>query len=82
MEKTLIVYSEGKVVGQQVVKDREPTSVKITGLTSGTTYPAGKFKVSYSNESGESEKVDVPEFTTVAKEVNTEVETGAEVEGQ
>ena len=66
MEKTLKVYKNGEVVGSQVANNDGDTTVSITGLEAGTTYPAGTFKVAFSNDSGESDKVDVPEFTTTA----------------
>lgn len=66
MEKTLKVYSNGEVVGSQVANTDGATTVSITGLEAGTTYAKGTFKVAFANDSGESEKVDVPEFTTTA----------------
>lgn len=74
MEKTLKVYSNGEVVGSQVASTEGATTVSITGLESGTTYPAGTFKVAFSNDSGESAQVDVPEFTTTAPEEEPEPE--------
>lgn len=66
MEKTLKVYSNGEVVGSQVANNDGATTVSITGLEAGTTYAKGDFKVAFANDSGESEKADVPEFTTTA----------------
>ena len=66
MEKTLKVYKNGEVVGSQVANGDGATTVTITGLEAGTNYPAGTFKVAFANDSGESDKVDVPEFTTTA----------------
>ena len=66
MEKTLKVYKNGEVVGSQVANVDGATTVTITGLEADTTYPAGTYKVAFANDSGESEKVDVPEFTTTA----------------
>ena len=66
MEKTLKVYKNGEVVGSQVASPEGATTVTITGLEADTTYPAGTYKVAFANDSGESEKVDVPEFTTTA----------------
>lgn len=66
MEKTLKVYSNGEVVGSQVANNDGATTVSITGLEAGKTYAKGDFKVAFANDSGESEKVDVPEFTTTA----------------
>lgn len=64
MEKTLKVYKNGEVIGSQVANNEGATTVSITELEAGTNYPAGTFKVAFANDSGESEKVDVPEFTT------------------
>ena len=72
MEKTLKVYKNGEVVGSQVASTEGATTVTITGLEADTTYPAGTFKVAFANDSGESEKVDVPEFTTTAPAVEPE----------
>ena len=72
MEKTLKVYKNGEVVGSQVASPEGATTVTITGLEAGTTYPAGTYKVAFANDSGESEKVDVPEFTTTAPAVEPE----------
>ena len=66
MEKTLEVYKNGEVVGSQVASPEGATTVTITGLEADTTYPAGTYKVAFANDSGESDKVDVPEFTTTA----------------
>ncbi|ARM69426.1 tail morphogenetic protein [Staphylococcus phage vB_Sau_S24] len=76
MEKTLKVYSNGEVVGSQVANTEGATTVSITGLEAGTTYPAGTFKVAFANDSGESDQVDVPEFTTTTPEPAPEGETG------
>lgn len=67
MAKTLNVYKKetGEVVGTKEVTDGLPVSYTITDLEAGTTYEKGTYQVSYTNESGESEKVDVPEFTTL-----------------
>ena len=72
MEKTLKVYKNGEVVSSQVASPEGATTVTISGLEAGTTYPAGTFKVAFANDSGESEKVDVPEFTTTAPAVEPE----------
>lgn len=72
MEKTLKVYSNGEVVGTQVANQDGATTVSITGLEAGTTYAKGDFKVAFANDSGESEKIDVPEFTTTASEEPSE----------
>ncbi|UGL60776.1 tail protein [Staphylococcus phage vB_SauM-HM01] len=54
--------------GDQLLKSEEKqagkTSITIDNLTANTDYPQGTYKVSFSNESGESEKVDVPAFKT------------------
>ncbi|AAX92448.1 tail morphogenetic protein I [Staphylococcus phage Twort] len=70
MSKTLKVYKKetGEVVGQKEVTT-STTKITITGLEKGTTYNTGTFQVSYTNESGESQKVDVPEFTTINSDI-------------
>lgn len=78
MEKTLKVYSNGEVVGSQVANADGATTVTITGLTAGTTYPAGEFKVAFANDSGESTQTDVPEFTTTEAPAEPEPEVPAE----
>ena len=45
-------------------KQGDKATVTITGLDSNTTYPKGTYQVAFENESGESDKVDVPEFKT------------------
>ena len=45
-------------------KQGDTASVTITDLDSNTTYPKGTYQVAFENESGESAKVDVPEFKT------------------
>ena len=72
MEKTLKVYKNGEVVGSQVANGDGATTVTITGLEADTTYPAGTYKVAFANDSGESDKVDVPEFTTTEASVPPE----------
>ena len=72
MEKTLKVYKNGEVVGSQVANPEGATTVTITGLEADTTYPAGTYKVAFANDSGESEKVDVPQFKTNAPAVEPE----------
>lgn len=56
--------------GNELVKSEEKsegkTTITITGLESNTKYPKGTYQVAFSNESGESDKVDVPEFQTKA----------------
>lgn len=47
-------------------KQGDIASVTISDLDSNTTYPKGTYQVAFENESGESAKVDVPEFKTKA----------------
>lgn len=71
MAKVLKVY-KGKEVVQSVEAGKDGSAkATISGLTAGTEYPKGTFQVSFSNEAGESDKVDVPAFTT-----NQATETG------
>lgn len=55
--------------GEELVKSVEKselgkTSITLEGLEADTDYPEGTYTVSFSNESGESEKVNVPQFRT------------------
>ena len=45
-------------------KQGDIASVTISNLDSNTTYPKGTYQVAFENETGESAKVDVPEFKT------------------
>ena len=64
MADVLKVYKGQSVVGQAERSEDGTASVTVEGLEAGTEYPAGTYKVAFSNESGESAKVDVPTFTT------------------
>lgn len=64
MADVLKVYKGQSVVGQAERSEDGTASVTVEGLEAGTEYPAGTYKVAFSNESGESAKVDVPAFTT------------------
>lgn len=56
--------------GEELIATEEKTgdkaTVQITGLESNTEYKKGTYQVSFENESGESDKVDVPAFKTKA----------------
>lgn len=75
---------KGKELLTSGEKQGDKSTVTITGLSSNTTYPKGTYQVAFENESGESDKVDVPEFKTkavgvvsVSLDKNTlELETG------
>lgn len=47
------------------------TTIKITELTSNTEYAKGEYTLTYSNENGESNKVEVPAFKTLPIGVNS-----------
>ncbi|MEB6231391.1 Ig-like domain-containing protein [Mammaliicoccus sciuri] len=64
MADTLKVYKGDDVVGTAERQEDGKAKVTIDGLEANTDYPAGTYKVSFSNENGESEKVDVPSFKT------------------
>lgn len=64
MAKELKVYKGEEVVQSVEVGENGSAKATISGLDAGTEYPKGTFQVSFSNESGESDKVDVPVFTT------------------
>lgn len=66
MADTLKVYKGTEVVATAERAEDGTASVTIDGLQSETTYAAGTYQVAFSNESGESGKVNVPEFTTKA----------------
>lgn len=75
MAKELKVYKGEEVVQSVEVGENGSAKATISGLDAGTEYPKGTFQVSFSNETGESDKVDVPAFTTVqAKEDSGEPE--------
>lgn len=62
MSKKLKVYSNDEVVASAEGEGR--VNVSLSGLEPATTYPKGKYKVAFEENGKESEKVDVPEFTT------------------
>ena len=57
---------KGTELINSVEKTEGKTTITIEGLEANTDYPAGTYQVSFSNASGESEKVDVPQFKTNA----------------
>ena len=63
MAKILNIYKGEELVSSEEVTG-EKTTVSVDGLEPGTNYPKGTYKVSFENDSGESEKVDVPSFKT------------------
>lgn len=64
MADILKVYQGENVVGQAERAQDGTASVTIDGLEAGTEYSAGTYQVAFSNDAGESAKVDVPAFTT------------------
>ena len=64
MAEELKVYKGSEVVGQAERGEDGKASVTINGLEANTDYAAGLYQVSFSNENGESGKVDVPAFKT------------------
>ncbi|EHP0513612.1 Ig domain-containing protein [Staphylococcus pseudintermedius] len=62
MSRKLKVYSNDEVVASAEGEGR--VNVSLSGLEPATTYPKGKYKVAFEENGKESEKVDVPEFTT------------------
>lgn len=64
MADTLKVYKGEEVVGSAVRGEDGKAKVTVGGLEANTDYPVGTYKVSFSNEHGESGKVDVPQFKT------------------
>lgn len=63
MAKELKVYKGEEVVATAEVTESGATAT-IPNLTASTEYPEGTYKVAFSNETGESARVDVPAFTT------------------
>lgn len=61
----LNLYKDTELV-DSVEKTDGKTTITIEGLEANTDYPKGTYQVSFSNDSGESEKVDVPQFKTDA----------------
>ena len=64
MTDTLKVYKGVDVVGTAERGEDGKAKVTVDGLDANTDYPTGTYQVSFSNENGESEKVDVPSFKT------------------
>ena len=64
MTDTLKVYKGDDVVGTAERGEDGKAKVTIDGLDANTDYATGTYQVSFSNENGESEKVDVPSFKT------------------
>lgn len=57
---------KGNELVDSVEKTEGKTTITIDNLEANTDYPKGTYQVSFSNDSGESEKVDVPQFKTNA----------------
>ena len=57
---------KGTELINSVEKTEGKTTITIEGLKANTDYPKGTYQVSFSNDSGESAKVDVPQFKTKA----------------
>ena len=64
MTDTLKVYKGDDVVGTAERGEDGKAKVTVDGLDANTDYATGTYQVSFSNENGESEKVDVPSFKT------------------
>ncbi|HBB6316405.1 TPA: Ig domain-containing protein [Staphylococcus delphini] len=62
MTKKLKLYTNGEVITSKEGEGR--VNVSLSGLEPATTYPAGIYQVAFEENGKESEKVDVPEFTT------------------
>ena len=85
MADTLKVYKGAEVVGSAERGVDGIAKVTIDSLTADTDYAAGLYQVAFSNENGESEKVNVPAFktkpttttTTTAKPTTTTTTTVA-----
>ncbi|WP_426366297.1 Ig-like domain-containing protein [Mammaliicoccus lentus] len=66
MADTLKVYKGDDVVGTAERGEDGKAKVTVDGLDANTDYATGTYQVSFSNENGESEKVDVQSFKTKA----------------
>ncbi|WP_239706204.1 MULTISPECIES: Ig-like domain-containing protein [unclassified Mammaliicoccus] len=66
MADTLKVYKGDDVVGTAERGEDGKAKVTIDGLDANTDYATGTYQVSFENENGESEKVDVQSFKTKA----------------
>ena len=66
MANKLNLYKGTELVKSVDANQEGATEVLIEGLTSNTDFAKGDYKVSFSNDSGESNKVDVPSFKTLA----------------
>lgn len=80
MAKVLNVYKGEEVVQYTEVGEDGSAKATISGLDAGTEYPKGTFQVTFTNESGESDKVDVPAFTTEQAEEPTQPEESGDTE--
>lgn len=66
MANKLNLYKGTELVKSVDANQEGATEVLIEGLKSNTNFAKGDYKVSFSNDSGESNKVDVPNFKTLA----------------
>lgn len=64
MTNILKVYKEDEVVATGERGDDGKAHVTVNNLEANTTYPKSTFKASWSNDYGESEKVDIESLTT------------------
>ena len=64
MADKLNMYKGEEVVGSAERGENGKATVTIDNLKANTDYAAGTYQVTFSNENGESEKVDVPAFKT------------------
>lgn len=64
MEDTLRLYKDDEVVKEKRKSESGKTTITIDDLDSNTTYEKGTFKLAWKGKEKESDKVDVPEFTT------------------
>lgn len=64
MADKLNMYKGEEVVGSAERGENGKATVTINNLKANTDYAAGTYQVTFSNENGESEKVDVPAFKT------------------
>lgn len=64
MAKVLRLYKDDEVVKEKRQSEEGKTTLTIDNLDSNTTYAKGTYKLAWKSSEKESDKVDVPEFTT------------------
>lgn len=71
MAKTLVVYQNDEVVKEEPKSSSGKTTVTISDLESNTEYPEGTYQIAWKDGDKESDKKDIPAFTTDKVAVET-----------